>query len=132
MEDNFDDESYEQDDELEEDTVEEDAEGQLAVDVIETTNAVIIQAMTAGVKKNDLEITISREMVEIRGERHMNHFTHDAEYINQELYWGAFSRMVQLPDEIEVEEASAKEEHGLLTITLPKIDKHKQARLKVG
>lgn len=110
----------------------EPVEGQLSVDVIETSSAVIIQAMTAGVNKNDLEITISRETVEIRGERHMDRFSHDAEYITQELYWGAFSRIVDLPDEIEVEEASAKEEHGLLTIFLPKIDKHKQAKLKVS
>jgi HSP20 family protein len=47
------------------------------------------------------------------------------------LYWGSFSRTILLPCEIEPEEAVAVEKHGLLTITLPKIDKNKQTKLKV-
>ena len=134
MDDNFDEDLFDDEKEIsEEETVTEDTSiGELTVDVIETPKQIIIQAMTAGVKKNDLQITISRESVEIHGERHMQSFSHDAEYELQELYWGAFGRIVNLPDEIDVEESSAQEEHGLLTITLPKIDKNKQARLKVA
>jgi len=107
-------------------------EGELAVDVYETSDAIIVQAMTAGTRKNDLDITITRESITIRGERQSENRTHDSNSIYQELYWGAFSRTIQLPEEVEVEAAMAKEEHGLLTVRLPKLDKYKQAKLKVA
>lgn len=107
-------------------------EGELAVDVYETSDAIIVQAMTAGTRKNDLDITITRESITIRGERQSENRMHDSNYIAQELYWGSFSRTIQLPEEVEVEGAMAKEEHGLLTIRLPKLDKYKQAKLKVA
>lgn len=106
-------------------------EGELAIDMYETNDMVIVQAMTAGTRKNDLDIVITRESVTIRGERHADARIHQSNYITQELYWGAFSRTLHLPEEIEVEGALAKEEHGLLTIKLPKIDKNKQAKLRV-
>ena len=52
-------------------------------------------------------------------------------FFYRELYWGAFSRSILLPQEIEVEEADAQEKYGLLTIRLPKIDKEKQTKLRV-
>ncbi len=126
---------YDQDDlmseDMEDDVIVPNEEGELAVDLYETQEAVVVQAMTAGTRKNDLDIMITRESITIRGERHSDARVHEDSYITQELYWGAFSRTIQLPEEIEVEEAMAKEEHGLLTIRLPKIDKHKQAKLKV-
>jgi len=126
---------YEHDDliseDMEDDVMVPNEEGELAIDMYETQDSVVVQAMTAGTRKNDLDIMITRESITIRGERHSDARVHDDSYITQELYWGAFSRTIQLPDEIEVEEAMAKEEHGLLTIRLPKIDKHRQAKLKV-
>ncbi len=116
---------------MEDDVMVPNEEGELAIDLYETQDAVVVQAMTAGTRKNDLDIMITRESITIRGERHCDARVHDDSYLTQELYWGAFSRTIELPDEIEVEEAMAKEEHGLLTIRLPKIDKHKQAKLKV-
>ena len=126
---------YDQDDpaleDIEDDVMAPNEEGELAVDLYETNDVVVVQAMTAGTRKNDLDIMITRESITIRGERHSDARVHDDSYVTQELYWGAFSRTIQLPDEIEVEEAMAKEEHGLLTIRLPKIDKYRQAKLKV-
>lgn len=126
---------YEHDDliseDMEDDVMVPNEEGELAIDMYETQDSVVVQAMTAGTRKNDLDIMITRESITIRGERHSDARVHDDSYITQELYWGAFSRTIQLPDEIEVEEAMAKEEHGLLTIRLPKIDKYRQAKLKV-
>ncbi len=126
---------YDQDDpaleDIEDDVMVPNEEGELAVDLYETNDVVVVQAMTAGTRKNDLDIMITRESITIRGERHSDARVHDDSYVTQELYWGAFSRTIQLPDEIEVEEAMAKEEHGLLTIRLPKIDKYRQAKLKV-
>lgn len=107
-----------------------DEEADLAVDVYQNANNIVIQTMVAGVKIDDLDVSITRDTVVIHGVRKQQLST-TADYLAQELYWGPFSRTVVLPEEIDVEGASASETHGLLTITLPKIDKHKQARVKV-
>lgn len=107
------------------------AEAQLTVDVHQTDDAVIVKTMAAGVKPDDLDISITRDTVTIRGVRENEHEIEEGDFYHQELYWGAFSRTILLPCEIEAEEAEAVERHGLLVITLPKIDKHKQTKLKV-
>lgn len=106
-------------------------EGQLTIDVYQTPDEIIIKSMVAGVKPEDLDIAITRDMVTIKGKRETERFVKDEDYFHQELYWGSFSRTIMLPAEVEVEEAEAVEKHGLLIIRLPKIDKHKQTRLKV-
>lgn len=106
-------------------------DGQLSVDMYQTEKTIIIKAMIAGVKIDDLDIDISREMVVIKGRREEAEGIAHGDYFFQELYWGSFTRTISLPEEIEVEEADASEKHGLLTITLPKIDKTKKSKLKV-
>lgn len=106
-------------------------EGQLTVDVYQTPDEIVIRSIVAGVRPDDLDISISRDMVTIRGTREEHKEVSDDNYFHKELYWGSFSRTVLLPAEVEVEEASAQEKHGLLTIRLPKIDKEKQTKLKV-
>lgn len=110
---------------------EEAAEGQLTVDVYQTPDEIVIRSIVAGVRPDDLDISISRDMVTIRGSREEHKEVSEDNYFHKELYWGSFSRTVLLPAEVEVEEASAQEKHGLLTIRLPKIDKEKQTKLKV-
>lgn len=109
----------------------DDTEGQLAVDVHQTDSSVIVKTMTAGVNPSDIEITVSRDAITIRGNRESAHEVRDDDFFHKELYWGSFSRTIMLPCEVESEEASAKEDHGLLTITLPKIDKNKQTKVKI-
>lgn len=112
--------------------MEEDAsEGQLTVDVYQSPTEIIIKTMVAGVKPEDLDISITRDMVTIKGKRETERFVKDEDYFHQELYWGSFSRTIMLPAEVEVEEADAVEKHGLLIIRLPKIDKNRQTKLKV-
>jgi HSP20 family protein len=112
--------------------IEEEAEeGQLTVDVYQTLGEIVIKTMVAGVKPEDLDIAITRDMVTIKGKRETERFVKDDEYFHRELYWGSFSRTIMLPSEIQVDEAEAVEKHGLLVITLPKIDKNRQTRLKV-
>ncbi len=106
-------------------------EGELTVDVYQTPSEIVIKSMVAGVKPEDLDISITRDMVTIKGKRETERFIKDEDYYHQELYWGSFSRTIMLPSEVEVEEADAIEKHGLLIIRLPKIDKNKQTRLKV-
>jgi HSP20 family molecular chaperone IbpA len=106
-------------------------EGQLTVDVYQTPTEIVIKSMVAGVKPEDLDISITRDIVTIKGKRETERTIQDDDYFHKELYWGSFSRTIMLPAEIEVEEAEAVEKHGLLVLRLPKIDKNKQTRLKV-
>jgi HSP20 family protein len=110
---------------------EESSEGELTVDVYQTPSEIVIKSMVAGVKPEDLDISITRDMVTIKGKRETERFVKDEDYFYQELYWGSFSRTIMLPAEIEVEESDAVEKHGLLILRLPKIDKNKQTRLRV-
>ena len=106
-------------------------EAQLAVDIYETNDAVIVKTMTAGVKKEDLQIHVTRETLTIRGHRENETRGYQHHYHNEELYWGPFARTVDLPAEVDIEQASATEHHGLVTIKLPKFDKKRQATLKI-
>lgn len=106
-------------------------EGQLTVDVYQTPTEIVIKSMVAGVKPEDLDISITRDMVTIKGKRETERFVKEEDYFHQELYWGSFSRTIMLPAEIDVEESEAIEKHGLLILRLPKIDKNRQTRLRV-
>jgi HSP20 family protein len=111
--------------------VEEEPTGELAVDVYQTPTHIVIKAMIAGVKPDDLDVSITRDMVTIRGKRERHTEGTAGDFFFQELYWGAFSRTIVLPQEVEIEEAEASEKHGLLVVRLPKLDKGRQAKLKV-
>ncbi|HEX9830375.1 MAG TPA: Hsp20/alpha crystallin family protein [Thermodesulfobacteriota bacterium] len=106
-------------------------EGQLTVDVYETPNEIIIKTMVAGVKPEDLDISITREMVTIKGKREEERTVSGEDYYHRELYWGSFSRTIVLPKEVDIDGAEAVEKYGLLILKLPKLDKHKETRLKV-
>jgi HSP20 family protein len=92
---------------------------------------IIMKAMIAGVRPEDLDISITRDMVTIKGKREEEKTAKDDDYFIRELYWGSFSRTITLPEEIDVDEAEAIEKHGLLILKLPKLDKKKQSKLKV-
>ncbi len=106
-------------------------EGQLTIDVYQTHGEIIIKTMIAGVRPEDLDITITRDMVTIKGKREAERNISTEDYFHKELYWGTFSRTIILPQEIEVEESEAVEKHGLLIIKLPKVNKDKQTKLRV-
>ena len=111
--------------------VEEVQDGQLTVDVYQTSNEIIIKAMVAGVRGEELDITITREMVTIKGSRTKERTISEKDYFHQELYWGNFSRTIMLPHEVLPEEAEATEKHGLLTIKVPKVDKNRNTKVRV-
>jgi HSP20 family molecular chaperone IbpA len=106
-------------------------EGELNVDVYQNQNEIIIKTMVAGVKPEDLDVAISRDMVTLKGKRENERTVADDDYFHKELYWGSFSRTIVLPQEIDVDAAEAIEKHGLLIIRLPKLDKNRSTRLKV-
>ncbi len=106
-------------------------EGELPVDMYQTNESIIIKALVAGVSPTDLDISITRDMVTIRGVREEYQETNDDNYFHRELFWGSFSRTLLLPEEVVIDEAEAQEKHGLLEIRLPKLDKHRSTQLKV-
>lgn len=106
-------------------------EGELPIDMYQTGENVVIRALIAGVSPDDLDIAITRDMVTIKGAREEEREAADEDYYHRELYWGGFSRTILLPEEILIDEAEAKERHGLLEIVLPKVDKDRSTRLKV-
>ena len=110
---------------------ETESEGELTVDVYQTPDSIVIKSMIAGVRPEDLDISITRDSVTIRGHREEERIAKDDDYFARELYWGSFSRTVQLPEEIDVDESEAIEKHGLLILKLPKLDKKRQSKLKV-
>ncbi|MFA5933640.1 MAG: Hsp20/alpha crystallin family protein [Candidatus Paceibacterota bacterium] len=111
--------------------IEEPEEAQLTVDIYQTPTEIVVQSMVAGVRPEDIQIQITRDIVTIRGKREANRTITDENYFSKELYWGAFSRTIMLPQEVEPDQAEAVEKHGLLIIRIPKIDKSRQSNLKV-
>jgi HSP20 family protein len=117
------------DDQVETETTQQ--EGELPVDMYQTNDAIVIKALVAGVSPSDLDISITRDMVTIRGVREEYQETNDDNYYHRELFWGGFTRTLVLPEEVVIDEAEAQEKHGLLEIRLPKLDKHRSTQLKV-
>lgn len=109
----------------------EDYEGQLAIDVFQTEDDVVIKAPIAGVRPEDLEISITDEVVTVKGERRESADIVKENYFCQECYWGAFSRSYILPIAVDSEQADASLKDGVLTIKIPKQEKTKTRILKI-
>lgn len=112
-------------------TPKQDDEAELAVDMYQTPTEIIVRTMVAGVKPEDLQVSIGRDMITIKGSRNTHHEVSDKDFFAQELYWGSFTRTIMLPTEVDADSAEAVEKHGLLTIKLPKIAKDKTRSLKI-
>lgn len=106
-------------------------EGELTVDIYDRGDSIVIQSTVAGVKPEDLDISITEDMVTIRGKRERQEETKDDNYYYKELFWGNFARSIILPEEIDDDAAEASLKHGLLTIRLPKKKKGVVQKLKV-
>jgi HSP20 family protein len=115
----------------EEENFSSDADGQLTIDVYQTDSEIVIKSTIAGVKPEDLDVSINNDMVTIRGERRNEEVVSSESYYYQECYWGSFSRSVVLPVEILSEKSEASLKNGILTIRLPKADTTKVKRLQV-
>lgn len=108
-----------------------DAEGQLTIDVYQTEGEIVIKSTIAGVKPEDLDVSINNDMVTIKGERKNEEVVSGENYYYQECYWGVFSRSVVLPIDIISDKAEASLKNGILTIRLPKADVTKVKKIQV-
>ena len=98
----------------------DDFPGQLAVDVYETADKLVVKARTAGIKKSDLDVSISDNILTISGVLSGGEDENTTRWHIQECYWGEFSRTIALPVQIREEGVKAELKDGVLTIAFDK------------
>lgn len=106
------------------------AAGQLAADVYQTESDLVIQSAIAGVSIDNLEISMERDVITIKGRREKP-FKEEGDYFAKECYWGSFARQIIMPVEVDPERAEASMKEGILTIRIPKILREKKRTIKV-
>jgi len=105
--------------------------GQLAVDVYETREKLVVKARTAGVNKNDLDISIADNTLSIRGTLSAGNEDDVENYFVQECYWGEFSRSIALPVPVKEDEVEAVLKDGVLTISFTKVKQETVKKIQV-
>jgi len=105
--------------------------GQLAVDVYQTDKELIIQSAVAGIKSEDLDISIENDTLIIKGIRERPGEEKERNYFYQECYWGPFSRKIILPCEVDSSRAEAIMKEGIFTIRMPKIEREKKRKITI-
>ena len=110
---------------------EQDVTGQLAVDVYETKEKLVVKARTAGVNKNDLDVSISDNILSIRGTLSAGNEDGVENYFVQECYWGEFSRSIALPVPVKEDEIEAVLKDGVLTISFAKVKQDTVKKIQV-
>ena len=105
--------------------------GQLAVDVYETPDKLIIKARTAGVNKNDLDVSIADGVLTISGTLSSGDDTEATQWHVQECYWGEFSRTLVLPVPVKEDEVEAVLKDGVLTISFNKIQQEQARKIQI-
>lgn len=108
-----------------------DFEGQLNIDMYQTKDNVIIKSTIAGVRPEDIDITVANDMLTIKGSRKKEDSIAQDDYFYQECYWGNFSRSVIIPVDIDSENIEADLKDGILTVIIPKAAKAKTKKVKV-
>lgn len=115
----------------EKDVYVQEPEGQLAIDVYQTPDEIVVESTIAGVKGDNIDIDVTSERVTIRGERSKEESIQEGDYYYQECFWGKFSRSVILPQEIDPDRATSGLKNGVLTIRLPKLNRDRSRKVKV-
>jgi HSP20 family protein len=97
-----------------------DSGGELVVDVFETGEHFVVLATIAGVQIKDLDISVEKDMMVIKGDRKHPHSVEEKNFFYQECYFGPFSRKIVLPENVHSEKALAEMDKGILTVKIPK------------
>mgnify|MGYP001010031416 CR=1 FL=1 len=107
-------------------------EGQLALDIYQTDDAVIVKSTIAGALASEIEIFLAEGMLTIKGRRESTETVSADAYLYRECYWGRFSRSVILPVEVKSDRVTASLHNGVLTIVLPKVKRLKSTTIRVA
>ncbi len=105
-------------------------EGQLAIDVYQTKDELVVQSAIAGVKPENLDVSIESDILTIRGSREKP-FQDEENYFTQECYWGPFSREIIVPVEVDPTRIKAAMKEGILTIRIPKIERERKRKIAI-
>ena len=109
-----------------------DSEGELVVDVFETDADFVVMSAIAGVQIKDLDISVEKDMVVIKGQRINPYDNPEKKYVYQECYFGPFSRKIVLPENIDTKAAQAQMEKGMLIIKIPKTTEQDKEEVKIS
>ncbi len=109
-----------------------DQDGELVVDVFETGSDFVVSAAIAGVQIKDIDISLEKDMMVIKGNRCDPHEIPDKKYFYQECYWGPFSRKIILPENIDIDKADAQIDKGILTIKIPRNETKGKVGVKIS
>ena len=105
--------------------------GELPIDMYQTKDEVVLKAALPGVKPEEVDITITGDTLTIKGEHKEEKETKEEDYLYKEHRYGAFSRSVTIPIQVESDKAEAVFENGILTLTVPKSEQVKPKQIKV-
>ena len=103
-----------------------------AVDISETSDALLLRAELPGLKREDVEITLENNTLTLRGERKFEKSAEDENFLRIEGSYGSFVRSFTLPGNIQTDGTKARFQHGVLEIRLPKVDEAKPRRIEIG
>ncbi len=112
-------------------------EGQLALDVFQTPEAIVVVAPIAGVTMKDISISVAREpefkdeVLVIKGRRNFHFKVARNDYTTKECFWGNFSRRIILPDSVDTKGIEASFNQGVLTIRIPKVERAMTRTIKI-
>ncbi|MCX6725189.1 MAG: Hsp20/alpha crystallin family protein [Candidatus Saccharibacteria bacterium] len=110
---------------------EEAVPGQLAVDVYETKEKLVVKGRVAGVNKSELDVSIADNTLSIRGTLSAGNEDDVENYFVQECYWGEFSRSITLPVPVKEDEIEALLKDGVLTISFNKLKQDTVKKIQV-
>jgi len=105
--------------------------GELPIDMYQTKDDVVVKAALPGVKPEEVDITITGDVLTIKGEHKEEQETKEEDYLYKEQRYGAFNRSVAIPVQVQSEKAEAVFENGILTLTIPKAEQVKPKAIKV-
>jgi len=109
-----------------------DQDGELVVDVFETEKDFVVLTAIAGIQIKDIDISLEKDMMVIKGNRCDPHDHPNKKYFYQECYWGPFSRKIVLPENIDIDKADAQMDKGVLSIKIPKIEGNGKVGVKIS
>lgn len=98
-------------------------EGQLALDIYQTDDEIVILSAIAGVSEDDLNVSVTDEVLTIKGKRHLENKIKEEDYLTKECFWGDFSRSIVLPASADSGKIAASFKNGILQITIPRTEK---------
>lgn len=101
----------------------DDQEGQLALDIYQTDDEIVILSAVAGIQEDDLNISVTDEVLTIKGKRHLDIHVPEEDYLTKECFWGDFSRSIVLPASADSAKIVASFKNGILKIVIPKVEK---------